>query len=233
MTRRTQPDPIGFLTDVQTQRIGARTCLLTAVYHPDCYDPALFEAADLPMPPRIARSIRKRQMEFLSGRLLAQTAQAQLGLTPQPIDIAESRAPVWPDGVTGSLSHARGRCAAILSTDTTHHFGIDCEAVVDGSALTAIQTQTLTEADKAFVTTASEATCLFSAKEAVFKALHPQVGRFFGFDAAELAAPIGADSLTLRLTDDLNDGFRAGHLLEVHHQTLESHVLTWLRVPAR
>ena len=61
---------------------------------------------------------------------------------------------------------------------------------------------------------AAGATAVFSAKEALYKALFPRVGRFFGFDHAEIAE-IRPDGLALRLTKPLSTGWPAGCVFEI------------------
>ena len=71
-------------------------------------------------------------------------------------------------------------------------------------------------------------TALFSAKETLFKALYPSVGRFFGFEAATLSEPPKASSLTLRLTEPLGANLPAGRCFDIRVQFATDHVLTWL-----
>lgn len=220
------------MTNVTTEWLDGATVMLTAYYDTTKFNVDLFDMAGLTCPARVGKAVAKRQSEFLAGRLLAQEGQQQLGFAPKDVAIAESRAPVWPKGLTGSLTHAKGRCAAILSTDLSQSFGIDCEAIATGTSLDAIQKQTLTATDRMTIKSPKEATCVFSAKEALFKALYPQVGRFFGFDAAELSEPIAQDAITLKLTETLSDHAPKGRIISLNHRIWDTHVLAWVSVPA-
>ncbi|WP_411221780.1 4'-phosphopantetheinyl transferase family protein [Marivita sp. S2033] len=222
------------MTDIATRSLTGGALLLTAQYHPDRFHPDLFFVSGMDVPSRIARAVPKRQAEFLAGRLLARHGQRALGLSPDPVGTADSRAPVWPYGLVGSITHARGRCAVLISTDAQQSHGIDTEQIAEGDSLKAILSQTLSDRDKALLSkteTARDATLAFSAKETLFKALYPQIGQFFGFDAAELAEPPGPDTLRLRLTADLSRTFLKNQTFLIHHATGDTHVLTWLSVP--
>lgn len=228
----------GFLTGLSTgsSRIPDAV-LVTASYDSTAYADDLFDRLDIPCPPRLYRAVARRKADYLAGRAMARAAMLALGAAPQPVGNAPSRAPVWPDGLTGSISHARGRCACLLSRNTRLSLGIDTEAIAAGRSLTAILTETLSAAERAIITqgpfpAATNATLAFSAKEALFKALYPRVGHHFGFDAAELAAPPAQDGLTLTLTTDLAEGLTRGRRFDLHIDLTATHVLTWLAAPA-
>jgi 4'-phosphopantetheinyl transferase EntD len=226
----------GFLTDMA--RNDSRTkssVLLTANYNSDAYTDTLFDTLGIPCPPNIARAALRRKADYLAGRAITLAAMTALDVPPAPVATAPSRAPIWPDGLAGSISHARGRCACLLSQDTNHSYGIDTEAIAQGKSLTAILSETLTASERVTITQgplspATNATLAFSAKEALFKALYPQVGRHFGFDTAELTAPPTQDQVTLRLMTDLTPGLTKGQSWTLHTHQSGSHVLTWLSV---
>ncbi|MNE68057.1 phosphopantetheinyltransferase component of enterobactin synthase multienzyme complex [compost metagenome] len=75
-------------------------------------------------------------------------------------------------------------------------------------------------------------TLAFSAKESLFKAIYPQVGGYFDFDAARLVEvhwPSGR--LVLRVTQDLSTSIRAGMLFEGHFQMWADAVFTVIAHP--
>ncbi len=63
----------------------------------------------------VARAVPKRRTEFQAGRQAARAALAALGVAPAVIPMGEDRAPVWPDGFTGSISHSDSYAAAIAA----------------------------------------------------------------------------------------------------------------------
>lgn len=228
----------GFLTDIrQEDSRGPGAVLVTASYHATAFSQALFEAMSIPCPDTLNRAVEKRRADYLAGRAMARAAMSLLGHPPAPVGTAPDRAPLWPAGLTGSISHARGRCACLLSRDTHHSFGVDTEAIASGRSLDAILAETLNATERDRITqgplsAATHATLAFSAKESLFKALHPRVGHFFGFDAAELTIPPTGDRLTLTLTTDLAVSLAKGRRFDIHHRVSDTHVLTWLSVPA-
>jgi 4'-phosphopantetheinyl transferase EntD len=63
----------------------------------------------------VGRAVPKRVQEFAAGRICARRAMAKLGLPAAAIHAGADRAPVWPDGVIGSITHADGHCAAAVA----------------------------------------------------------------------------------------------------------------------
>lgn len=227
----------GFLSGMaQEDSLIPGAVLVSASYDEAAFSDDLFAQLDIPQPSTLTRAVPRRKAEFLAGRAMTQAAMTCLDLPPSPVDISPSRAPLWPNGLSGSISHARGRCACLLSQDAGHSFGIDTEAIAEGRSLDAILSQTLSPDEHALLTQGAysantNATLAFSAKEALFKALYPQVGRHFGFDAATLTDPPGDTSLTLSLTTDLTETLPKGSRFDIHLRCTSTHILTWLAVP--
>ncbi|RUU45390.1 4'-phosphopantetheinyl transferase superfamily protein [Mesorhizobium sp. M6A.T.Ca.TU.002.02.2.1] len=69
-----------------------------------------------------------RRREFRAGRIYARQALRGLGIPESVIPIGHDRAPVWPTGIVGSISHTRSLCAVAvgLSADCLG-IGIDIE----------------------------------------------------------------------------------------------------------
>lgn len=163
----------------------------------------------------VSGAIGKRVLEFATGRALARRAMADLGLDPTPIPRAPDRAPVWPGGVIGSISHTHGLCAAAVARrDAIARDGVGAlrSLGVDVERLRPIKPRLreliLTPAERAAVAAAprseqdARTLLLFGAKEALYKCQHPVTGRYLGFQDVEA-----------ELTPDLR-GFRARVLAE-------------------
>ena len=58
--------------------------------------------------PAIARAIPKRQAEFAAGRRAARAALTTLGHPAQAIPVGDRRAPIWPQGTVGAITHDQG-----------------------------------------------------------------------------------------------------------------------------
>ncbi|MEG2805231.1 MAG: 4'-phosphopantetheinyl transferase superfamily protein [Stenotrophomonas sp.] len=204
--------------------IDARLHLLE--YCPSWFDPSLFATVGMACPASIARSVPKRQAEFLFGRLAARTALASLGCADNiEVGIGSARQPLWPAGFIGSITHAgRYAGAVVLPRDTHQGVGIDIEGVVEGdmreallaTALDPAEAMLLHEARCAHWSHDALITAAFSAKESLFKAAFGAVGRFFGFEAARC---IGWDRRTgrlhLMLTETLCPTFPQGRICEI------------------
>ena len=89
-------------------------------------------AVDAPLYPEeravVARAVDKRRREFASVRRCARHAMVKLGLEPRPVLPGERGAPLWPEGILGSMTHCTGYCAAALvRAGELASLGIDAE----------------------------------------------------------------------------------------------------------
>ena len=138
-------------------------------------------AGDLPMEDP-GPAIAARRAEFAAGRAAARAAMAALGLPPQPIPMGEDRAPVWPAGMTGSISHCAGACLAVAGlSDRWGGLGVDVEplAPLDPSLWPVILSPT--EGQGGLLALRS-----FVAKEAAYKAQYPLSRTVFDFHTLRL-----------------------------------------------
>src|SRR5690349_8745449 len=77
----------------------------------------------------VARAIEKRVLEFAAGRACARAAMKELGLGDVAIPAGEDRAPVWPVGVVGSITHTDAYCLAVVADASRFaSIGVDVEA---------------------------------------------------------------------------------------------------------
>ncbi|GGF62877.1 4'-phosphopantetheinyl transferase EntD (siderophore biosynthesis) [Mameliella alba] len=136
----------------------------------------------------IARARPERRAEFAAGRLAARRAMAQLGLADAAIPMGADRAPVWPKGLVGSISHAEGVCLGVVARDADYRsLGIDVEGD-DPLAEDLIPEICLPEELGLLPAgaRAARAKRLFSAKEAAYKAHYPLAGQVFGFHGLQV-----------------------------------------------
>jgi 4'-phosphopantetheinyl transferase EntD len=141
----------------------------------------------------VEHSVKSRVQEFASGRACARAALAQLGLPVMPIPSGPDRAPIWPQGFVGSISHASGHCVAVagrMKQRTCGHvltsLGVDIEqlGVVTPDLWPQLmhrremeRLQSLSEVERTLT-----ATVVFSAKEAFYKAQFPITRSWIDFD---------------------------------------------------
>jgi 4'-phosphopantetheinyl transferase EntD len=134
----------------------------------------------------------KRQWQFASGRLAAHRIWQRMGLTPQAI-LRDGRAPRWPDPWIGSISHTDTLAVAALARrERIRGLGVDVER--RGRLTTRLLRMILTPREIAHCGHGADlesALVIFSAKEAIYKAVQGEVGGYIGFQdvEVELEAP--------------------------------------------
>lgn len=157
-------------------------------------DDAHFARHGIACPPSVARSVPKRKAEYLAGRRAALAALADAGAGSVDLAIGPSRAPVWPAGFLGSITHAAGIAAAVvLREDALRGVGIDIERIATAGALDAIARSVIDAAERSVLDELAgrlgepmALTIAFSAKESFYKATAATVGRVFDFSALRI-----------------------------------------------
>lgn len=130
---------------------------------------------DYPLMPgeAMARAAPARLREYAAGRSAARGAMMLLGRTPAAILRGDDRAPIWPDGMIGSITHTDTDCLAAV-TQAAGLLGIDMER--DGRVTGDLWPTILNHGEDS-----THATLIFAAKEAVYKAQYPLTKALFGF----------------------------------------------------
>ncbi len=174
------------------RRIGAPEAVCWGLAKPGESD--LFEAEAR----AIARAVPCRKSEFAAGRRAARRAIAALGLPLTAIPMGPARAPVWPEGLVGSISHAGGLCLAVVArTRDVTSIGVDIEAdrpmtsdliseICHPTELAGVQPEARADIAKR----------IFSAKEAAYKAHYPTFQRVFGFHGLNVDLRAGRAQFT-------------------------------------
>lgn len=142
---------------------------------------------------QIANAAPSRRVEFAMVRHCARRAAARLGIPPFVLRNDENRAPIWPAGLVGALTHTGkvpgGYCAAAVArAQEVLTVGLDAE-----------QADPLPSRLYRFVLTPQEleelqnlqgqglaAKIIFSAKECFYKAQFPLTRRRLGFQDVEI-----------------------------------------------
>jgi 4'-phosphopantetheinyl transferase EntD len=151
----------------------------------------------------VARAVEKRRLEFAKGRECARNALASFGLGPAPLLSGESREPLWPADVVGSITHTRGFCAAAVARSVRYRgIGIDAEPA---DALEPEVARRVCESDEesgAAVPSLPREIIprlVFCAKEAVYKCQFPLTRTFLGFGDVAVELTDGEFHATLRV----------------------------------
>lgn len=146
------------------------------------------------LPARLREAVRHRQLSYAAGRYCAELGLLALTGTNDEVPTGPAGEPLWPSGVSGSITHAGGGAwAAVGRSSEVGTLGLDTEVVVDAAGLDDILAICVTPGERArwFRSCSTETatvlgTALFSAKESLYKALHPRVRRFVEFTEVEM-----------------------------------------------
>jgi 4'-phosphopantetheinyl transferase EntD len=157
----------------------------------------------LDLPPAEADATRnmraKRLREFVHGRTCARLALARLGVPECPIPVGEHRAPAWPDGIVGSISHSGNHAAAVVAYESEcQGLGVDLE---DNESLDESLVQMVCRPEEIDRLGRAEdkliiAKIIFSAKECVYKCIWPTVLHFIEFQEIEIQLDTEARSFS-------------------------------------
>ena len=131
---------------------------------------------EIALPADLLTAVPKRRSEFLAGRMCAALALRAAG---QPMHVGRNgRAPVWPPGVVGSISHTKTRAVAVVSL-THAAIGVDCETIMQDALALKLHPSLISPAEVHLcpptMPFASFVTVVFSGKEALYKALSLQL----------------------------------------------------------
>lgn len=196
-------------------------CLQTSCqFDLSLYTDDMFEEYGIARPEKLNKAIEKRKAEYIAGRYCAHQSLTQLsGHSPVAIDNTEDRSPVWPEGYVGSITHSKGFASAVVAKQKDiRSIGIDSEKFISEKTANNIQTHILTEtetfADNVCVSDdfITYLTIVFSAKESLFKSLHPLTKQFFDFRDARLQFNSTAPNtfrfeLLKKLSEEFDVGF--------------------------
>lgn len=154
----------------------------------------------------VADAVPKRQKEFGTVRGCARTALSQLGIAPGPLLPGRDRAPQWPAGIVGAMTHCTGyRAAAVARGRDVLTVGLDAEPnqPIEDPGVVDLVTLPEERAQLRRLTALEPEVCwdrlMFSAKESVYKAWYPLAHRWLGFEDALLTLDPTDASFTARL----------------------------------
>jgi 4'-phosphopantetheinyl transferase EntD len=136
----------------------------------------------------VAQAVPSRRLEFATSRACARKALMRLGIPAAPILRSNSGAPVWPNGIVGSITHCPGyRACAVADASQITLLGIDAEPNLP---LPHGILHSIGSAQEIASFPADPAICwdrlLFSAKEAIYKAWFPLNATWLEFEDVEI-----------------------------------------------
>jgi len=137
----------------------------------------------------VANAVPGRRAEYAAVRACARAALGRLGFDGVAVPAGPDRAPVWPAGVVGSMTHCDGyRAAAVGLAHDWIGLGIDAE--VHAPLPPEVLELVLNPAERAALVGTDPALCLdrvlFSAKESVYKVWYPVTRSWLGFEDVDI-----------------------------------------------
>jgi 4'-phosphopantetheinyl transferase EntD len=130
-------------------------------------------------------AVPARLAEFSAGRRAARRVLTTLGHEPLALPMGLDRAPIWPQGVAGSIAHAAGIAIAVARVGAALGVDVEDDAPLGEDLWPVI----CTPEDLIRLPLDNRGRLVrkvFSAKEAVFKAQEPGQRAMFGFDAVSV-----------------------------------------------
>ncbi len=181
------------LSDVEHYMANDRlACLCQCAFDKDFFDLSVAARLNIEIPDSVLRSVNKRQAEFTAGRYMAQLCIETLSKMYCNVPIGLHREPLWPECLIGAISHTDRQAIALVAKQPTYRFvGLDIETNIEKAVAQQICRDVYDAHEFAIVSKQGlshevATTVIFSAKESLFKALFPYVGRFFGFECARV-----------------------------------------------
>lgn len=142
----------------------------------------------------VERAIDTRRLQYAAGRHCAREGMRALGVPPGPVTQDSDRAPCFPPGLVGTITHTQWWCAAAMALDTTRAaLGVDVEpdsplkASLFDSVLTPPEVARLRELDDPLRGLVGK--LVFSAKECAYKAQYTLSRTFYGFHGMRVELP--------------------------------------------
>ena len=204
-------------------------------FEPKHYYRELYKILNITLPETISKGALKRQADFLAGRYVAKLALEQLGFRQFDIKIGFQKAPVFPDGITGSISHNDALAVCIVSKSAECNLlGIDVENIISNETCKTIERQVLNQSELIGLSRTPYPvnfmiTLVFSAKETLFKAIYPYVKQYLDFNTSEVVSINHHHiSLKLRLPEKLQNNVFSQKIINCHYFYYQGTIITLL-----
>ena len=213
-----------------TKRLGLTRCANAPFALPSDVSSCLFKRINEDLSSR-----EKRTREFNAGRWCAANVLGELKVTGE-VGVAEDRSPIWPTGITGSISHSDLFVWCLAGrTDSLVSIGIDTEPVVDEATLKHLRNEILSDQEMQIGLDAGynefeSFTAIFSAKECFYKCAYQLQPVFIGFHDVEVVA-MDNQTIRLEMSSDSPNQIKELRTMQVEYLIQDQNVFTacWLR----
>lgn len=170
----------------------------------------------------------KRKQDFLAGRLCAKRALSKLGIEVDVIAMDSNRAPLWPLGITGSITHTQTWALAAVSK-SLQALGLDAEVLMSKERYEKLEKMIVNTDEKKLIHSNLTLfpTLVFSAKESLYKALYPHCLEYFGFLEASMRE-INDKKFVLELKSKNPKVCYYNGLFEGEYHLQDNTLITWI-----
>lgn len=187
-------------------------------------------------PQIIARAKPGRVREFTAGRVAARLAMLAMGAPARPVLSRDNRAPIWPAGIVGSISHAPACCISVIAAARNiASLGVDVEpweplpvdlhrTICTKGELDWLNCQHPAQRDYF-------AKLIFSAKECAYKSQFPLSGQILNYDAIKISLNLNRVRFSARFTQSIPP-FQVGDRLSGRFAITEGLILTGMAIGA-
>ncbi|MDN5619148.1 MULTISPECIES: 4'-phosphopantetheinyl transferase family protein [Psychrobacter] len=208
---------------------------------------AAYDCFDIDLPKALTRVSTKRKLDFLTGRLAAKLALQSFGLTHFTVLKGKHGEPLWPNGITGSISHTGDKtsCTAICcayrqpSMQDCSAIGVDIEAKINNVCFERDEPQHYAFLNDQEAMALVEYSCgthpnhyiylmIFSAKESLIKAIYAKYNVLLSFLAFEYMG-VSGDVMTFTVIDSTQKAQGNGlaqAVMQVQWVITEQHIIT-------
>ncbi len=179
----------------------------------------------------VAEAVEKRRREFAAGRELARCALTRFSQQNSIIPAGADRAPIWPPGIVGSISHSDTVCAVAVAQVSSgiDSIGLDIE---QAKPLASDLWETvMSPAERSRLPTVPDLKpgllemVVFSAKEASYKCQYQLSKEFFDFSDFIVSLDVGEGSFKARFNRDAGP-FAMRDWLQGRWRIAENHIVT-------
>lgn len=162
-----------------------------------------------------SKAVLKRKREFQAGRAAARDALESLGVPKTSIGRHPNGSPIWPDGISGSITHSEDVALAAVWKSAIS-LGIDLEVNEElpfEMASEIASSEEYQSAQTAFGAANSVPRAVFCIKESVYKAISRDIGRIVDFREVEIQPDSENCTFQATAAANLSSSVRTGHVL--------------------
>lgn len=181
------------------------------------YDNLFFSTRGISLPSDMEEEVPKRKAHFLGGRYCAHQALEMMHGNNEilPIKKGEEGAPIWPEGVIGSITHNENFVGAVVADKKNlRGVGIDTEKILGPQSVNMVEGLVATDKEKKDSISFDPFeyfTLIYSAKESIFKCLHPLVKKYIEFHDVNIdQLDFEKRTFDFSLLKSLNEEFKEG-----------------------